>query len=136
MGVAFILMQVRSPMLVSVGMYLPIETTFAIFVGGLIKGVVDIYNEKRKYNEGQKVRVENTGVLIASGLIAGEALMGLVIAGLAVFNIFLYNYFVFFKTPTFYISFIVLAIIAYVLIQIPLKNAGKPDEPAPPASGM
>jgi len=51
-------------------------------------------------------------------------------------NIFLYDYFVFFKTPTFYISFIVLAIIAYVLIQIPLKNAGKPDEPAPPSSGM
>ena len=62
--------------------------------------------------------------------------MGLVIAGLAVFNIFLYNYFVFFQKPTFFISFIVLAVIAYVLIQIPLKNAGKPDDPAPPASGM
>jgi putative OPT family oligopeptide transporter len=136
MGVAFILMQVRSPMLVSVGMYLPIETTFAIFVGGLIKGAVELFNERKKHNEAQKVRVENTGVLIASGLIAGEALMGLVIAGLAVFNIFLYNYFVFFQTPTFFISFIVLAIIAYVLIQIPLKNAGKPDDPAPPASGM
>jgi putative OPT family oligopeptide transporter len=136
MGVAFILMQVRSPMLVSVGMYLPIETTFAIFVGGLIKGAVELYNERKKHNEAQKVRVENTGVLIASGLIAGEALMGLVIAGLAVFNIFLYNYFVFFQKPTFFISFIVLAIIAYVLIQIPLKNAGKLDDPAPPASGM
>jgi predicted anti-sigma-YlaC factor YlaD len=136
MGTAFILMQVKSPMLVSVGMYLPIETTFAIFVGGLIKGAVDMFTEKRKYNEAQKVRVENTGVLLASGLIAGEALMGLAIAIFAVFNIFLYNYFSFFKEPTFYISFIVLAIIAYVLIQIPLKNAGKPDEPAPPASGM
>jgi uncharacterized oligopeptide transporter (OPT) family protein len=28
-----LLLQVRSPMLVSVGMYLPLETTFAIFVG-------------------------------------------------------------------------------------------------------
>jgi putative OPT family oligopeptide transporter len=136
MGVAFILMQVRSPMLVSVGMYLPIETTFAIFVGGLIKGAVDMYNDKRKHNEAQRVRVENTGVLLASGLIAGEALMGLLIAIFAVFDIFLYKYFVFFQNPTFYISFIILAIIAYVLIQIPLKNAGKPDEPAPPASGM
>ncbi|MDP1622085.1 MAG: oligopeptide transporter, OPT family [Bacteroidales bacterium] len=136
MGVAFILMQVKSPMLVSVGMYLPIETTFAIFVGGIIKGAVDLYSEKRKYNEAQKVRVENTGVLLASGMIAGEALMGLLIAIFAVFNIFLYNYFSFFENPTFYISFIVLAVIAYVLIQIPLKNAGKPDDPAPPASGM
>jgi putative OPT family oligopeptide transporter len=136
MGAAFILMQVKSPMLVSVGMYLPIETTFAIFVGGLIKGLVDLISDKRKHNPAQKIRIENTGVLLASGLIAGEALMGLVIAIFAAFNIFLYNYFSFFKNPTFYISFIVLAFIVYVLTQIPLKNAGKPDEPAPPAAGM
>ncbi|MDP4281557.1 MAG: oligopeptide transporter, OPT family [Bacteroidota bacterium] len=136
MGVAFILMQVKSPMLVSVGMYLPIETTFAIFVGGLIKGAVNMVSERKKMNASQKVRVENTGVLLASGLIAGEALMGLVIAILAVMNIFLYDYFTFFKEPTFYISFIILAIIAYILIRIPIKNAGKADEPAPPAAGM
>jgi len=136
MGVAFILMQVRSPMLVSVGMYLPLETTFAIFVGGVFRGAVDYFSEKRNHNAAQKVRVENTGVLLASGLIAGEALMGLLIAVFAVMNIFLYDYFVFFQKPAFYISFVILAIIAFVLIQIPLKNAGKPDEPAPPSSGM
>ncbi len=136
MGVAFILMQVRSPMLVSVGMYLPLETTFAIFVGGLIKGGVDYFTGKRKLNEAQKIRVENTGVLLASGMIAGEALMGLVIAIFAAFEIFLYDHFVFFKNPTYFVSLVIIAIIAFVLIQIPLKNAGKPDEPAPPASGM
>jgi putative OPT family oligopeptide transporter len=136
MGLGFVLMQVKSPMLVSVGMYLPLETTFAIFTGGLIKGAVDMFNERKKHNEAQKVRVENTGVLIASGLIAGEALMGLVIAIFAVGNIFLYDYFHFFDNPTFGISLIILAIVAYVLIQIPIKNAGKPDEPAPPAASM
>jgi len=136
MGLGFVLMQVKSPMLVSVGMYLPLETTFAIFTGGLIKGAVDMFNERKKHNEAQKVRVENTGVLLASGLIAGEALMGLVIAIFAVGNIFLYDYFSFFKSPTFGISLIILAVIAYVLIQIPLKNAGRPDEPAPPAASM
>ena len=136
MGVAFILMQVRSPMLVSVGMYLPLETTFAIFVGGLIKGGVDYFTGKRKLNEAQKIRVENTGVLLASGMIAGEALMGLVIAIFAAFEIFLYDHFVFFRNPNYFISLVIIAIIAFVLIQIPLKNAGKPDEPAPPASGM
>ena len=35
MGIALILVRVKSPMLFSVGMYLPLETTFAIFVGGL-----------------------------------------------------------------------------------------------------
>jgi len=136
MGTAFILMQVKSPMLVSVGMYLPIETTFAIFVGGIFKGAVDWFTEKRKFNAAQKIRTENTGVLLASGMIAGEALMGLVIAILAVFNIFIYDYFVFFKHPSFLISLIILGIIGFVMIQIPLKNAGKPDDPAPPASGM
>jgi len=136
MGTAFILMQVKSPMLVSVGMYLPIETTFAIFVGGIFKGAVDWFTEKRKYNQAQKTRVENTGVLLASGMIAGEALMGLVIAILAVVNIFIYDYFVFFQHPTFLISLVVIGIIGFIMIQIPLKNAGKPDDPAPPASGM
>ncbi|MBC8315297.1 MAG: oligopeptide transporter, OPT family [Bacteroidales bacterium] len=136
MGTAFILMQVKSPMLVSVGMYLPIETTFAIFVGGIFKGTVDWFTNKRKLNTTQKIRVENTGVLLASGMIAGEALMGLVIAILAVMNIFLYDYFVFFQSPSFLISLVIIAIIAFVMIRIPLKNAGKKDEPAPPTSGM
>jgi hypothetical protein len=30
----------------------------------------------------------------------------------------------------------ILAIIGLILIYIPLKNAGKPDEPAPPSAGM
>src|SRR5438128_10481538 len=37
MGIGLIMMQVRSPMLVAVGMYLPFETTFAIFLGGVFR---------------------------------------------------------------------------------------------------
>ena len=81
MGISLILIKVRSPMLFSVGMYLPLETTFAIFIGGLVRGIVDKQADKRGYNAAQKARVENAGVLAASGLIAGEALMGLVVAG-------------------------------------------------------
>jgi putative OPT family oligopeptide transporter len=131
MGACFILMQVRSPMLVAVGMYLPLETTFAIFVGGLIKGVVDQIGAGRKFNEAQKARVENTGVLLASGLIAGEALTGLIFAGLAFFEI---QWFTFFETPGFILSLFVLALIAWILIWYPTKNAGRPDEPAPPSA--
>ena len=40
MGLGFILMQVRSPMLVSVGMYLPLETTFAIFLAEFSKDLL------------------------------------------------------------------------------------------------
>src|SRR5206468_1263842 len=82
MGIALICMQVRSPMLVAVGMYLPFETTFAIFLGGVFRAVADWAAERRGYNAAQKIRTENAGVLTASGLIAGEAVLGLVWAGM------------------------------------------------------
>ncbi|MBE0552049.1 MAG: oligopeptide transporter, OPT family [Ignavibacterium sp.] len=133
MGVGFILMNVKSPMLVSVGMYLPLGTTFAIFVGGMIKGIVERVNVKKGFNDAQKSRVENNGVLIAAGLIAGEALIGLLFAGLAFGEIKLFE---FFAEPSFLVSLVVFAIIAWLLIQIPVKNAGKPDDPAPPQVSM
>ena len=131
MGAAFILMQVKSPMLVSVGMYLPLETTFAIFVGGLMKGLVDMYKAKRKVNAAQDARIENTGVLLASGLIAGEALVGLVFAGFAAFEMFPNAIF---ENPSFIVSLVVMLIIGWVLVRIPVANAGSPDEPAPPSA--
>ena len=133
MGLGLILMQVKSPMLVSVGMYLPLETTFAIFLGGCVKGIVEMVNERKKHNEAQKARVENTGVLLASGFIAGEALMGLVIALFYFIDI---KVPVIFENPSFLVSILVLIIIGYVLIQVPIKNAGSPDEPAPPTAVM
>jgi putative OPT family oligopeptide transporter len=133
MGIAFILMQIKSPMLVSVGMYLPIETTFAIFIGGLMKGIVDMYNSKYQYNPAQLARVDNTGVLIASGLIAGEALMGLIFAGLRVGDIFPPEIF---PNASFIFSLIVIVLIGLYLTVIPLKNAGDPNEPAPPSAVM
>ncbi len=133
MGLGFILMQVRSPMLVSVGMYLPLETTFAIFIGGIIKGIVDRITAHLQHNVAQKARVENTGVLLASGLIAGEALIMLVFAAMAFFNIKL---FAIFENPSFLTSLAIFALIGWILIKIPIKNAGNPDEPAPPTAVM
>ncbi len=133
MGLGFILMQVRSPMLVCVGMYLPLETTFAIFIGGLIKGVVTNLGAKRRLNESQRTRVENIGVLLASGLIAGEALVGLIFAIFATFDKFPVAVF---ENPSYIAGLMVLGIIGLVLIRIPLNNAGKADEPAPPKAGM
>lgn len=129
MGLGLILMQVRSPMLVNVGMYLPLETTFAIFIGGLFKGIVDRVSAAKQHNEAQKARVENIGVLLASGLIAGEALVGLLFATFAFGEIQLISIF---EQPSFLTSFAIFALIAWILIQIPVKNAGRADEPAPP----
>ena len=133
MGLSFILMQVKSPMLVSVGMYLPLETTFAIFLGGLIKGAVEMIGAKRGLNEAQKVRVENNGVLLAAGLIAGEALVGLLFASFAFFEV---KYKIFADPGMFWISLLILAGIAVYLIRVPLANAGEADEPAPPSANF
>ena len=81
-GIAMIMMQVKSPMLVAVGMYLPFETTFAIFLGGVFRSLGDWVAKRRGFNGAQMARVENAGVLTASGLIAGEAVLGLLWAGL------------------------------------------------------
>jgi putative OPT family oligopeptide transporter len=137
MGVSLILIKVRSPMLFSVGMYLPLETTAAIFVGGLVRGIVDKLSTRRNHNAAQKARVENTGVLVASGLIAGEGLMGLVVAGVVVAR----------TDKTFpqvlgmagiapWMALVALAVLVAYLVLIPLSKAGAADEPAPPAAIM
>jgi putative OPT family oligopeptide transporter len=133
MAFCFILVQVKSPMLICVGMYLPFETTAAIFVGGVIRGLVDIVSERMKHNESQKIRVGNIGVLIASGFIAGEALMGLIFASFAFFSIKVPAVF---DNPSFATSLVVFAVIAFILVYFPVKNAGSPDEPPPPAAVM
>ncbi|WP_096761267.1 OPT family oligopeptide transporter [Paenibacillus larvae] len=63
---------------VAVGIYLPITTSAPIMVGGLVKWLVDFRN-RNKAPELVKSR-EETGILFASGLIAGESLLGVVIA--------------------------------------------------------
>ncbi len=118
-SIGLILIGAPSPMLIAVGMYLPLHTTFAIFVGGIIKWATESIMKKRQLN---KEKTENTGILIASGLIAGEALMGIIIAATIVAN----------KgnalLPTIieggnpWLGLVVFGVLAYVLISIPLKN--------------
>ncbi|MBP7675701.1 MAG: oligopeptide transporter, OPT family [Thermoanaerobaculia bacterium] len=137
MGITLILVRVKSPMLFSVGMYLPLETTFAIFIGGLIRGFVDKLAGKRDFNVAQKARVENAGVLAASGLIAGEALVGLLVAGVVAFR----SDNKFPQIEAFagiapWLAIPVVALLAAYLIYVPLGKAGAADEPAPPTAVM
>ncbi|MBV9506510.1 MAG: oligopeptide transporter, OPT family [Acidobacteriia bacterium] len=133
MGIAMIMFKVKSPMLVAIGMYLPFATTSAIFVGGVIRWFTDSRVRRAGFNEGQRARVENVGILIASGLIAGEALAGLVTA---TFNFKQWPLPVIFKEPSYWLGAVVMFLIAWVLVRIPLANAGHPEEPAPPVAMM
>ncbi|HKC00979.1 MAG TPA: oligopeptide transporter, OPT family [Terriglobales bacterium] len=133
-GFAMIMMQVKSPMLVAVGMYLPFETTFAIFIGGVFRAVADRMAARRGLNAAQRARVENAGVLTASGLIAGEALLGLVWAGLQFAPKWARPQI--FSEPSYLAGIAVMVALALLMIRIPLSSAGDPNEPAPPVGMM
>jgi magnesium-transporting ATPase (P-type) len=120
-------------MLVAIGMYLPISITAAIFIGGVIRWVSDSFSKRAGHNEAQRARVENVGILVASGFIAGEALAGLVTA---TFNFQDWKLPELFKQPSYLLGVAVIAVLALILIRIPFANAGDPNEPAPPAAIM
>ncbi|MFY9646028.1 MAG: oligopeptide transporter, OPT family [Terriglobales bacterium] len=133
LGLGMIMIEVKSVMLFAVGMYLPLGTTFAIFVGGIIRWITDKLRDRRGLNDAQKARVENAGVLTASGMIAGEALCGLVIAALVGSD---HDVTLFKWTPPYLAALAALAVLAIVMIRVPLANAGRPEDPAPPTAIM
>jgi putative OPT family oligopeptide transporter len=127
-AIGLILIKSPSPMLIAVGMYLPFNTTFAIFIGGLIKIILDKLAEKRiGKNEGRKETVENTGLLLASGLIAGEALTGILLAFLVITNFNLKEWIGI--SPSFngfwWLGVAVMVLLGFVLIRTPLSMLKK-----------
>ena len=129
-AVALILVKAPAPMLIAVGMYLPLETTFAIFVGGLIKGAADRVVARQLTGE-QKITFENIGILLASGFIAGEALTGVLIAGMVLMGIpsltevfFGVEMFLFVDGPIGgWLALGVFAMLIYALVSYPLRVA-------------
>src|SRR3989475_5230436 len=135
MGIGLIMIQGRSPMLRSVGIYLPFETTFAIFLGGVFRTLGDWLAKRRGFNHAQMARVENAGVLTASGLIAGEAVLGLVWAALQFAPAWARPQV--FKEPSYVVGgMMVMVGLAVLMIWLPLTAAGDPNEPAPPTAMM
>ncbi|HEX2643873.1 MAG TPA: OPT/YSL family transporter, partial [Thermoanaerobaculia bacterium] len=74
----------------AVGVYLPLSSSSPIFIGGMVRWLVDLY--LRKKHAGQNLTEEqlvaegdkSPGVLMASGYIAGGAIAGILIAIFAV----------------------------------------------------
>lgn len=79
-ALGLILIKAPSPMLIAVGMYLPFHSTAAIFVGGIIKWLMDRNLHRRNATADERTKAENMGTLFSSGFIAGEALMAVLIA--------------------------------------------------------
>jgi putative OPT family oligopeptide transporter len=64
---------------VAVGLYLPFELDSSIFIGGLIAWLLEKGYQKAQ-NSTSVDQAKNAGLLMASGLITGEALIGILIA--------------------------------------------------------
>ena len=74
----------RFPVLaVAVGIYLPLGLSVPIFIGGLISHIAR--RRAAALPEAERQARNGTGLLLASGLITGEALMGVLVAVVAAF---------------------------------------------------
>ncbi|MDR3676558.1 MAG: oligopeptide transporter, OPT family [Acidobacteriota bacterium] len=134
-GVSLVMIGAPSPMLIAVGMYLPLETTGAIFVGGVMKWIADQWAARRRLEGDEKAKFEERGTLLASGFIAGEAITGILLAALfltgvkSVTHVFTgRDVFAFVERWGGWISLAAFAIIAHVLIRIPVDKATSPKE--------
>ena len=67
---------------VAIGLYLPLELSATIMIGGLIRWFTD-----KKAHSKVKNKDADAGILFCSGLIAGEGLVGILLAVLAVFKV-------------------------------------------------
>jgi putative OPT family oligopeptide transporter len=115
LAIVLILIGSPSPMLVAVGMYLPFRATACIFFGGVVKYVLDNMVSKKKANLKGKEIVENIGLLLASGLIAGQALIAIITAAGSKI-----------KMPqvwgSAWLGLVIFAALAFILIYYPYKK--------------
>ncbi len=83
--IAVVIEILRIPVLpVAIGLYLPLDLSTCIMIGGAVRWFV----ESRKYkSEAHKEKTVNGGVLACSGMIAGEGIVGVLLAVFALIPI-------------------------------------------------
>ncbi len=139
MGISLILIRVKSPMLFSVGMYLPLETTFAIFIGGLIKGAVTRNRPTSAATTRRRRRASRTPASSrrrassrarrSSGCSWRASSRSVRTTGSRRFDGM-------FDAVGGWLAIPVMLILAAYLVWVPLGKAGAADEPAPPTAMM
>jgi uncharacterized oligopeptide transporter (OPT) family protein len=108
-------------MLIAVGMYLPFDTSSAIFLGGAIQWIAARLLASRDPEERQ--RAEDRGTLLASGLIAGEAIMGIVLAVLFVAGVQSLGHFGGFERWGGWLSLLGFGVLMWLLVRVPARRA-------------
>ena len=69
----------------AVGAYLPVSTTAPIWMGGMVKAWVDAWRKRKERAPGEETEL-SSGMLYATGLVAGGSLGGVLIAFVAFFG--------------------------------------------------
>ncbi len=127
LAIGLILIGSPSPMLIAVGMYLPFDSTAAIFVGGLIRWMLDTKLKRAKASEEEATQAENAGILVSSGFIAGESLMAVLLAFLVLAGekftglMELHQKIAGGITPRFWLSLLIYPVLIYLLVHYPMK---------------
>lgn len=121
LAIALILIGSPSPMIIAVGMYLPFRATACIFFGGVIKWFLDSRAARKGATPKGKETIENIGLLLASGLIAGQAIMGIITAALKGAKLELPQ-FLHIPGLAAWLAVPVFAILAFILIYFPYKK--------------
>jgi putative OPT family oligopeptide transporter len=138
-GMVLIMINAPAPMLIAVGMYLPFETTGAIFVGGMFKLIANAIAKGKKLSPAGMEVYEQRGTLLASGFIAGEAILAIVLSlAFIAGERFAFPNFTFTRWLTgqenlsiftdygSWLSLIVFAVVGFVLVRIPFRK-GLPE---------
>ncbi len=87
-GIGVVLAVLRLPILpIAIGLYLPIHLSVPIMCGGIVRQLVDRKLTGNDEEDKETKEQVETGILFASGLIAGEGLIGILLAVFAVLNI-------------------------------------------------
>lgn len=68
---------------VAIGLYLPLELSSCIMIGGIVR----LYIDKKKMSEEIRSKKVSKGILFSSGMIAGEGLVGIILAILTVVGV-------------------------------------------------
>jgi hypothetical protein len=98
----------------------------------VIRAILDSMLARRKVGGAEIDRVSNTGLLVASGLIAGEALTGVILAvmvlGREVFPWLEFPKLI--ENGSGWAMLLIFAVVAWALIALPLRVLKKPGLPA------
>ncbi|MFQ5720885.1 MAG: OPT family oligopeptide transporter [Candidatus Aminicenantales bacterium] len=129
LAVVLILIGSPSPMLIAVGMYLPFRATACIFFGGVIKYFLDkTVANKKPTAKGREV-VANIGLLLASGLIAGQAITGIITAALKGAKLHLPQVW-----NSAWLGLVIFFVLGFILIYFPYKKMIESGEYGSPES--